>query len=458
MKSRTCGWRSPRSLGRRSWGKFSSFGRRGMARFKDEGSDGVHDYMTHVADAASFESYQRSPESGLLSAEALPENSSIIDFKAFAAEYPEKLFPLVAQLRPEFQEFFIEFHILRKSQAFIGKCHGQIQTRVWQVLRLVEQAIGSMIILGTNPDAAIIRPILRKAGVESTDYGSLTDMIISYAKTQNYAQVAKDVRAPVPAIRKIFRPVIAALLAHKDVKAVAVGAYLRSLTHQASLTGAGLSKRCKARNRRVKTLRFTAPPSETSPLLSFGHTEVLGDMPWAMLEISSEGRMAQIMPTLREQGKKVFGKKAGQIFAPLNAEGELEFGYLFSRSVTPALTRKLTRIRGIGEMSTVCDDEGNFVHAVEVPNSDVQKMIGKHNASENLGRYAQAQDFVEILTGEAKGYHGTVIRMNTITDELTVEVNFPTGRNFLVTADVTSVRKLPKTAASRRMFWGILQN
>jgi transcription antitermination factor NusG len=425
---------------------------------KDEGTDGIHDYMTHVADAASFESYQRSPDSGLLSAEALPENSSIIDFKAFSAEYPEKLFPLVAQLRPEFQEFFIEFHILRKSQAFIGKCHGQIQTRVWQVLRLVEQAIGSMIILGTNPTAEIIRPILRKARVESTEYGSLTDMIISYAKTQNYAQVAKEVRAPVPAIRKIFRPVIADLLAHKDVKAVAVGAFLRSLTHQASLTGAGLSKRCKARNRRVKTLRFTAPPSEISPLLSFGHTEVLADTPWCLLEISSEGRMAQITPTLREQGKKVFGKKAGQIFAPLNSEGELEFGYLFARSITPAMTRKLTKIRGIGEMSTVCDEDGNFVHAVTVPNAEVQALINKHDTPNSLGGGAQPQDFVEILTGEAKGYHGTVLRMNTITEELTVEVSFPTGRNFLVTTDISSVRKLPKTAVSKRMFWGPLPN
>jgi hypothetical protein len=424
-----------------------------MPRMKGDGTQGAESYMDHVSDAASFEAFNRHETTPLLSAEALPENGSLIDFNAFARDYPEKLFPLVALLRPEFQEFFVEFHILRKSQAFIGKCHGQIQTRVWQVLRLIEQAVGAMIILGTDPDAAIIRPILRKARLEETEFGSLTAMILSYAKTQNYAEVAKDVRAPVPAIRKIFRPAIATLLAAKDVKAVAVGAYLRSLTHQASLTGAGLSKRCKARNRRVKVLRFTAPPSESSPLISFNHIEPLGDTPWCMLEISSEGRMAQIMPTLREQAKKIFGKKPAQIFAPLNSEGELQFGYLFARSASPALTRKLTRIRGIGEMSTVCDDDGNFVHAVEVPHADVLAMIAEHNTPTTLECYEGS--FVEILTGEAARYCGTLTSVAE-DGQVTVRVDFPTGRYFLVRGDVTSVKKLPKTAIAKRTFWGIL--
>jgi hypothetical protein len=107
-------------------------------------------------------------------------------------------------------------------------------------------------------------------------------------------------------------------------------------------------------------------------------------------------------------------------------------------------------------MSTVCDDEGNFIHAVEVPHSDVQKLINKHDTPENMRGCAQAQDFVEILTGESKGYCGTVTSMNVITDALTVEVKFPTGRKFIVAADVTSVKKLPKTPIKRRAFWGVL--
>jgi hypothetical protein len=408
--------------------------------------------MTHVSDAASFDAYNRHDENPNLSAETLPESSSMIDFRAFAVEYPDKLFPLLLKLRPEFIELFAEYWLLGKSQAFIGRVHGHIQTRTWQALRIIERALGSLIVLGTDPGAEIIRPILRKACVESTAYGSLTDMIVLYASTQNYALVAEKVGAPVPAIRKIFRPAIAKLSASKDLRTAAVGSYLHNLTHQASLTGAGLSKRCLARTRRVKNLRFNAPPSENSPLISFGHVESLGDTPWNMLEISSDHRMEQIGPNLRAQGKRLFGKKSAQIFAPLNADGELEFGYLFARSVTPAGVRSLTKIRGIGEMATVCNGDGDFVHAVTVPHSDVLEMMEKHNPPKNVR--VQAGDFVEILTGEAARYHGTVRVVED--DDLKVEVNFPTGRCFIVSADRTSVKKVPRTPAAQRMFWGVL--
>jgi len=433
---------------------------------KDDNMAGAHDYMTHVSDAASFEAYQRQEPDARLSAETLDASNSLIDFKAFAQEYPDKLLPLLAKLRPEFQELFAEYWLLGKSQSFIGKVHGFIQTRVWQNLRIIEQSIGSLILLGTNPDAEIIRPILEKARLDvvrlrflegpllEDQYGSLTDMIVLYASTQNYVEVALNFRMPVPAVRKIFRPAIASLLANKDVKAVAVGAYLRSLTHQASLTGAGLSKRCKARNRRVKVLRFSAPPTDNSPLLSFNRTETLGDMPWAMFEISSDHRMEQIAPTLLEQGRKIFGKKAAQIFAPLTGDGELEFGYLFARSASPALTRRLTKIRGIGEMATVCNSEGEFVHAVDVPNNEVQTMIAKHNPS--AISKVRVGDFVEVLTGDARGYCGIVTSDEV--REFMVQVSFPTGRCFLIHAAESSVKKLPRTPMVRRAFWGILNS
>jgi hypothetical protein len=162
--------------------------------------------------------------------------------------------------------------------------------------------------------------------------------------------------------------------------------------------------------------------------------------------------MAQIMPTLREQGKKIFGKKPAQIFAPLNADGELIYGYLFARSVTTSLTRKLTRIRGIGEMSTVVDDDGNFLHAVEVPHCDVLQMMGGHNPPTVV--QGRVGNYVEILTGPAARYCGTITKVDG--DGLIVQVNFPTGRCFLVRADVTSVKPLPLTPAPKRTFWGLL--
>lgn len=461
MKTHSCGWRiGKNSLGRRSFGNWGGTWRRGKARMKDEGTQGIESYMDHVANAASFEDFERkkktsiqqSPEAGLLSAETLPENSSLIDFKAFAQDYPEKLFPLLDRLRPEFQELFVEFYLLQKSQYFIGPAHGFIQTRVWQTLRIIEQMLGSMILLGPEPSAEILRPILRKSGVENTTYGSLTDMILYYAASQSYGVVAQKFHVATPVIRKLFRPIIAKLLADRDVKAVAVGAYLRSLTHWASLTKVGLSKSCISRLRRVKTMRFDAPAVETSPLMSFGRIETLASTPWCMFEISSDHRMAQIGPDLHEQGKRIFGKKPGQIFAPVNDDGELAYGYIFARCSSQSTVRALTRVRGISEMSALCDDEGGFVKAVTIPHDDVQQMVSAFPAP--AVPVVHPNDFVEILTGDAARYCGTVVQMNTVTEKMVVEVNFPTGRKFLVAAEPTCVKLLNHVPANKRAFWG----
>ena len=409
-------------------------------------------YWSHITDAASVAAFQREEDpDALISAESVAENSSLLDFKSFAREYPEKLFPLLAKLRIEFQEIFIEYYLLEKSQYFIGPTHGFIQTRAWQTLRIIEQAIGSMIVLGTNPGADILRPILVKAGVETTQYGSLTDMILLYASTQSYAAVAKQFGSPVPAVRKIFRPVIAQLLESKTLKEAAVGSYLRSLTHQASLTGAGLSKRCRARLSRVKKFKFVAPPSNESPLLNFGTISSLHSQPWNMFEISSEHRMSQIYPMLQSNGKKLFGKKSAQIFAPVDANGELELGYILARTNPPALVRSLTRIRGISEMSGIYSDEGALIEAITVPHEDIQKIIDKHNmpARSRIG----VNQFVEILTGDAARYCGTVTKVDG--EDLIVEVVFPSGRKFVVTAHSSAVKRLQyATESATRTFWG----
>lgn len=453
MKIKSCGWRTPASsLGQRSWGQFAPrWHHKLKTRMVGEGTSGIYDYMEHITNEASFEAFRRKESDPLLSIEALPENSSFLNFSAFAKDFPENFFALVSHLRPEFQELCIEYYVLHKSQAFLGKAHGFIQTRTWQNLRILEQAIGALILLGTDPSEFVLRPILAKAGLETTSHGSLTAMIVLYAKRRDYACVAKAFGAPAPSIRKIFRPIINKLLADKDVNAVAVGAYLRSLTHQASLSHAGLSKSSQSRLRRVRSMRFSAPPSENSPLISFGATAALKENPWCMLEISSEHRMSQIRPLILAQGKRIFKKKPAQVFAPLTADGELAFGYIFARSTSVSLIRALTRIRGISEISAIYNDEGAFQHAVTVPNSEVQSMIESHHVEEPLP--VKLNNFVRIETGPAIHYCGTVIEVNA--KSVVVEVKFPTGRRFLVSAAPSSVTLLPSAPVHHRMFWGI---
>ena len=414
--------------------------------------DAYYSYMGTSADNASLAAYRRKEKLERISAETLPENTSIIDFRTFAQDHPDKLFPLLYKLRPEFQELFVEYYVLRKSQSFLAEVHGQIQTRIWQNLRVIEQALGALIVLGNQPTREKMFGILGKAGMDYTEHGSLANLISLYAKTQNYAAVAEAVGAPVPAIRKIFRPTIERLLANRDLETVAVGCYLRSLTHQASLKQGGFSKRYQARIQRVSSHTFSAPPADNLPLLEFGHTDTLGSTPWNMFEISSEQRMNVILPVLRAQGLKIFGKKAGQIFAPLDANGELEFGYILARSTKPSITRSLTHVRGISEMAAIYKDDTSMGKAVTVPDADIQKLIESHGIQ--MITKVHVGDFVEILTGKASRYCGTVKRIKGT--KMRVQVDFPTGRQFIIRADVTAVKPIAKRLPEESCaFWGI---
>jgi hypothetical protein len=406
-------------------------------------------YIDHVVDAASVASFHRGDNNGLLSAEAIPENSSLLDFKTFAHDYPERLFPLLEQLRPEMMEIFVEYYLLGKSQSFLAQCRAQIQTRIWQSLRIVEQAVGALIVLGANPDRSVLLPIISGASLEPTPFGSLTNLVLLYAKTHSYKMVAREVGAPVPMIRKIFRPAIAALIKSRNLNTAAVGCYIRSLIHQASLTGTGLSKSCLARMRRVKHMHFDAPPSDSEMLMSFGNVASLKETPWSMFEISSEHRMNQIFPNMRKHGVRTLSKKAAQIFAPMDANDELEFGYILARASTPGLTRSLTRIRGISEMAALYSDDGSVRSVITVPHADVAKLIKSH--SKQKTSHARMGDFVEILTGEANHYCGEVVQAEG--SDLVVSINFPSGRRFTVTADISAV-KLLNVSPNHRAFWG----
>ena len=414
--------------------------------------DANYSYMGTSVDNASVAAYRRNESQGRLSAETLPENSSIIDYATFAKDHPDKLFPLLEKLRPEFRELFIEYYVLGKSQSFLAETHGFIQTRAWQNLRIIEQALGALIVLGNQPSREKIFGILGKAGMDYTEHGSLANLISLYAKTQNYAAVAEAVGAPVPAIRKIFRPTIERLLSHRDLETGAIGCYLRSLTHQASLKQGGLSKRYRARIQRVNSQTFSAPPADNLPLLEFGHTDTLGSTPWNMFEISSEQRMSVILPVLRAQGPKIFGKKAGQIFAPLDENGELELCYIFARSTKPSLTRSLTHVRGISEMAASYRDDTSLGKASTVPDEEMQKLIESHEVRKTAK--VHVGDFVEVLTGKASHYCGTVKRIKGT--KMRVQVDFPTGRQFIIRADVTAVKPIAKRLPEESCaFWGI---
>lgn len=409
---------------------------------------GAYSYWSAVTDAASISSWDGDSQDSLISLETDAENyRPQTNFWSFANQYTERLLPLISWMRPEFQEIFIEYYILQKPQAFIAKTHGEIQTRVWQQLRVVEMAIGACLVFGPRPSAETLHDILEAEGIELTESGRLSDMIAQYAKHQSYTKVADACGVPVPAIRKIFRPAIKQLLSSKKVKSIAAGAYLRSLTHQASLTESGIAKSSVRRLHRVRSMSFKAPISETSALMDYGPVDELGDKPWVMFELSPEARVGRILERIQKVFKKIFGKDPVQIFAPTGTDGDLLFGYLLARSTSMKSLKRMISVWGISEAAvhyTDADGEGDFI---EVPNEDIQKQI----ESLHVGSLFQPKvgDFVRVLTGEAKSYCGEVTSKDKVT------VMFPTGRVFHVRIVPGSTEKV-KAPKNRQAFWGVI--
>ena len=413
-------------------------------------------YFDRISNSASVAGYHETGEieQPLISAETMPESGALIDFKSFAQEYPDKLLRLLYHLRPEFRELFIEYYLLSKNQIWLGKVHGQIQTRIWQNLRVIEQAVGAAIVFGTtDPSPAQIRPILESVGLENTPYGPLTGMIWIYGNTRSYAKVAKEFKVPTPTIRKIFRPAIEKLLNQRDLKATALGAFLRNLTHQASLTKNGFSKSYEARLKRIAKQVFEAPEPEDTALICSGKVESLGDMPWKMFEISPEYKVDRVFAAIRKAKNQVFHEKAGQVFAPVNAEGELKLGYFFARGNNRFLTAAMTRLRGVCEVSSLYDDQGKFKKEVTIPHMEVQAMIDARSTQSSTR--VKVGEFVEVLTGDASRYCGTVRTITKIS--IHVEINFPSGRKFLIHAQPSSVKSFGDVPKEQRGFWGLIR-
>jgi hypothetical protein len=167
-----------------------------------------------------------------------------------------------------------------------------------------------------------------------------------------------------------------------------------------------------------------------------------------MFEISSDRRMSRILPVLRKSMAHLFGKQPGQIFAPVDQNGDLKLGYILARTVGPISIRRLITIRGISEMAAHYDSEGALTGAVSVPATEVEPLIAAHSPHYSP-QTARIGDYVRVLSGEAKGYCGTLKRGGI------VWVNFPSGRRFVVTVAPGSVQRIT-TSHTNDNFWGVV--
>ena len=176
-------------------------------------------------------------------------------------------------------------------------------------------------------------------------------------------------------------------------------------------------------------------------------------MPWKMFEISPEYKVDRVFAAIRKAKNQVFHEKAGQVFAPVNAEGELKLGYFFARGNNRFLTAAMTRLRGVCEVSSLYDDQGKFKKEVTIPHMEVQAMIDARSTQRSTR--VKVGEFVEVLTGDASRYCGTVRTITKIS--IHVEINFPSGRKFLIHAQPSSVKSFGDVPKEQRGFWGLIR-
>ena len=176
-------------------------------------------------------------------------------------------------------------------------------------------------------------------------------------------------------------------------------------------------------------------------------------MPWKMFEISPEYKVNRVFATIRKAKNRVFYEKAGQAFAPVDADGELKLGYFFARGNNKFLTAAMTRLRGVCEVSSLYDDQGKFKSEVTVPHAEIQAMIDNH--STHYSTQTKVKDFAEVLTGDAARYCGNVVGVSK-TGDVEIEVEFPSGRRFVIHALHSSVKSFGNVPRDRRGFWGLI--
>lgn len=105
----------------------------------------------------SIELFRIDPEaalsgSGLSSAESDPSQDRSLAIVSLAAEQPERFMELLSHLPALVQDVFLQYYVLRRTQAQIAETLGINQSPdVWQALALGSEAICAIIAWGPDP-------------------------------------------------------------------------------------------------------------------------------------------------------------------------------------------------------------------------------------------------------------------------------------------------------------------
>lgn len=236
--------------------------------------------MDSITAARSIEHFKEDEYASLEGSQLISiesEGKEEEDFFVFVTENFASFLKLIRYLKPRDQDLLIAYYGCQKTQTQLGPVFGFTQTIASFQVRMAVRALCAFILFGGTPTADQLRPVLEKAGWEEvrlfasmerkiddasdkTISCSLSNIVVDYQQTRNFAKVADKHGVHRPELRRTLKRCSDALGASKDRAEQAVGAYIFSLIDKANPVGSGPT----VRERRKQGTYTAVDPNEVA--------------------------------------------------------------------------------------------------------------------------------------------------------------------------------------------------
>lgn len=216
-------------------------------------------YMEAVVAARSILISEEESLAGtaMLSQETQPEDSEY-KFANYVEDSFADFLTLLRKLPRREQDLLLAYYCLGIKQENLARILCTTQTLTSADIRHATQAVAAILLYGgEKPSAELLSRVLIRAGAEEQQLKAedgnqvvmvkASQMIVDFAVSRSYADVAEKHRLHRPEVRRCLRGLAAKFLASSLPQEEALGGWLTVLTDKTSAKGAGYTVRQKAK-------------------------------------------------------------------------------------------------------------------------------------------------------------------------------------------------------------------
>jgi len=165
-------------------------------------------------------------------------------------------------LHPAAHDILLEYYLCNKTQAAIGRLHGQTQTAISSLLRLSVRAFCCRLMFGGAPTEKTMRDIFTAAGIEGIYLikkipgrditeefpNALSHVLAIFDRTLSFQETASLLGTKSPTIRKILTNSCRAMLDMPGRELKALGSYFMARAWQVYEPGSRRAARAAKKN------------------------------------------------------------------------------------------------------------------------------------------------------------------------------------------------------------------